>query len=81
MIEIGKRFVVIRTKDLSGVSGIGYVAEGIVFHDGQTVVSWFGKHHVFEVPRDLDTWLKVHGHGGTTTIKWIDENTVVDLDL
>jgi hypothetical protein len=71
-IKIGRRFLAYRKKDISGVSGTGYVAEGIEFHDGQVVVSWFGKHHIFESPRDLKTWLKVHGHGGSTKIKWID---------
>lgn len=78
-ITIGRRFIVRRTVDISKVSGVGCVAEGIQLHDGQVVVSWFGKHHVFEVPRDLETWLAVHGHGGTTTIQWIDQKSTFDL--
>lgn len=70
--NIGRRFVVHRAHDPSGVSGTGIVAEGIQFHDGQVVVSWFGKHHIFECPRSMKTWLRVHGHGGVTCIKWVD---------
>ena len=78
-ITIGKRFVVHREVDVSGVSGTGYVAEGIQFHDGQVVVSWFGKQHIFECPKDLETWLSVHGHAGATTIQWIDQKSTFDL--
>lgn len=67
-----------RTQDISGISGTGYVAEGIQFHDGQVAVSWFGQYNIMEVPGSLDTWLAVHGHEGTTTIVWIDpcESTI-----
>lgn len=76
-IKVGKRFLVKRTKDVSGVSGIGYVAEGIRFHDGQVIVSWFGKHRIFECPSSLKAWLKVHGHDGLTTIEWIDKKGTI----
>lgn len=52
------------------MSGIGTVAEGIEFHDGQVAVSWFGQYHIVEVCKDLDTWIAVHGHEGSTTIQW-----------
>ena len=77
-IKLGKRFIIVRTKDVSGVSGTGVVAEGITFHDGQTVVSWYGKHHIFECPRTLATWLKVHGHKGSTQVRWIDTKSTID---
>lgn len=79
-ITIGRRFLVIRNEDVSGVSGTGAVAEGIKFHDGQIVVSWFGKHRIFECPHGLKTWLRVHGHEGRTTIKWIDSTSTISLD-
>lgn len=59
------------------MSGTGYVAEGIQFHDGEIVVSWYGKHHIFECPKDLKTWLKVHGHDGLSKIIWIDKKGTV----
>lgn len=79
-IKIGRRFVVYRKEDVSGVSGTGYVAEGVKFHDGQIVVSWFGKHRIFECPQGLKTWLKVHGHEGKTVIKWIDSTSTISFD-
>jgi len=65
-----KSFVVIRTEDVSGISGTGEVAEGVEFHDGQCAISWYGRHQIVEIAADLKTWLEVHGHGGRTTLKW-----------
>lgn len=69
-----------RSADVSGVSGTGYVAEGIKFHDGQVVVSWFGKQRIFECPQGMKSWLNVHGHGGTTTIEWLDTTSTISSD-
>jgi len=39
-----RTFVLHRDEDVSGVSGTGVVAEGVVFSDGAVVVRWLGKH-------------------------------------
>lgn len=69
---VGRRFLLVRTEDVSGVSGVGRVAEGIQFHDGQVVVSWFGQFHTVELSPDIDTVTKIHGHGGKTVVEWVD---------
>ena len=68
-----KRFNIIRTEDVSGISGVGIVAEGVEFHDGQCAISWFGRHQIVEISSDLQTWIDVHGHNGRTTIEWLDK--------
>lgn len=68
-----QRFNVNRKKDISGVSGTGLIAEGVRFHDNQVCVSWFGKHQIVEVCKDIETWLAVHGHNGATSIEWLDK--------
>lgn len=65
-----REFVLMRNEDPSGVSGTGKVAEGVEFHDGQVVLSWFGQHHSIEVSPDIETVVAVHGHGGRTQIVW-----------
>jgi hypothetical protein len=75
LLNLGRQFIIHRREDVSGVSGTGFIAEGVQFHDGQVAVSWFGKHHILEVVKDLDTWLEVHGHNGRTTIKWLDQTS------
>lgn len=67
-----KIFWLSRKEDLSGVSGTGIVAEGVVFHDGQCVISWFGQLHSINVYPDVDTLIRIHGHEGRTTIVWDD---------
>lgn len=59
-----------RLHDISGVSGEGIVAEGVVFHDGQTVLSWFGHMHSIEVHPSIEQLKTIHGHGGMTQVVW-----------
>lgn len=70
-----RTFTLVRTKDPSGVSGTGTVAEGVVFHDGQTILSWFGVLHTVEVSPDIETVERIHGHGGLTKVVWDDEKS------
>ena len=35
-----KTFVLRRNEDVTGISGIGDVAEGVVFNSGKVVVAW-----------------------------------------
>lgn len=63
-----RTFRLIRNKDISGVSGTGEVAEGVEFHDGQCVLSWFGQHHTIEVCPCMHDVVAIHGHGGATEV-------------
>lgn len=67
-----RRFVLHRKEDVSGVSGIGDVAEGVQLQDGQCVLSWIGRLHNIEISPDLSTLIEIHGHGGKTIIAWLD---------
>ena len=68
-----RRFHLVRSEDVSGVSGTGTIAEGVEFHDGQCVVSWFGRHHTIEVAPSIKDVEAIHGHGGRTRVKWEQE--------
>jgi hypothetical protein len=59
-----------REEDVSGVSGVGVVAEGVQFHDGTVVIRWFGDDASTVVWPDIASAEKVHGHGGRTRIVW-----------
>ena len=65
-----RTFKIVRFEDVSGVSGVGVVAEGCLFHDGQAVLSWFGRHHTIEVAPDIQDIIAIHGHGGKTKLIW-----------
>ncbi len=65
-----RTFVLRRLEDVSGVSGTGAVAEGIEFHDGQCVISWFGRLHSVAIYPDIE---------GIIAVPWPKGITVIDL--
>lgn len=81
--DVPLRFKLVRTEDESGVSGTGVVAYGVLWADGAVDLQWanhandrvetdrngFASYHSEE---GIEDCLEVHGHGGRTTIEWID---------
>jgi ATP-dependent Clp protease ATP-binding subunit ClpA len=68
-----RRFVLQRSEDVSGVSGIGTVAEGAQFSDLKVVVRWIsGDHRSTVVWDDIESVLAIHGHDGRTVVRWLD---------
>lgn len=67
-----RRFYLDRLKDVSGVSGTGRVAEGIMFSDGSVAVRWPNAKGSTTVWSSIEDAEAVHGHGGLTNIVWID---------
>lgn len=67
-----RAFYLERTHDVSGVSGTGRVAEGVVFSDGSAVLRWLSDWPTSVVfhDRGLDSIEAIHGHGGATRIVW-----------
>jgi hypothetical protein len=68
-----RRFVLIRDSDISGVSGTGLVADGVVFPDGVTVLRWRSKWASTVIWPSVSAAMEVHGHGGATRIRWLDQ--------
>lgn len=74
-----RRFYLNRTEDISGVSGTGHIADGVLWPDGSVSIRWLGD-------RPSTVWWSsfadvehVHGHGGRTTIVWIDPELCATL--
>ena len=69
-----KTFTFYRTEDISGVSGTGEVAEGVLFASGKVAISFYPCKPTFVsnviVFSSMDDVIKVHGHDGKTQIKW-----------
>jgi hypothetical protein len=65
-----------RNEDESGVSGTGTVAYGLRFPEpnGCVALGWVAGHGLTSVAvyDDLDKMMKIHGHGGSTTLSAID---------
>ena len=63
-----KIFWLKRTDDISGISGIGIVADGVVFPDGTAVLRWRTAGGSTGVYNDIESVKKIHGHDGKTKI-------------
>lgn len=57
-----------RTKDDTGVSGLGVVAEGVQFSNGKCAISWLTNLSSVAIYDDMETLEKIHGHGGSTLV-------------
>jgi len=66
-------FFLRRHKDPSGVSGIGVVAEGVVFETGKVALSWLSEHSTVTLLESVEDVLILHGHEGDTELIWDDE--------
>ena len=64
-----RTFKLLRIRDVSGISGTGYVAEGVVFSDNQVVLRWFntGAITVFE---NLDVLERIHCGSGNSRVEF-----------
>lgn len=69
-----RRFKLVREVDISGVSGIGAVAEGVEFTDGTVALRWRGSNPTSVVFHDngIASVEAIHGHNGATKIVWTD---------
>jgi hypothetical protein len=70
-----RRFVLRRRHDISGISGTGDVADGVLWPDGTANVRWRGEHPsaVFW-DRGRVSVEMIHGHQGATEIVWLDQD-------
>ena len=71
-LKLPRRFYTERTVDVSGVSGTGVVAFGVMFPDGTTVLRWNTETASTAIYNSIHELEAIHGHGGSTTIHWLD---------
>ena len=69
-------FVLVREKDVTGTSGIGIVAEGVVFSDGQAVLKWLREPFSLGVYTSISHLLVVHGHEGNTHVEFNEQKAL-----
>lgn len=69
-----RTFYLRRIKDVNGVSGTGKVAEGVEFSDGSVSMRWCSDTPTFiNAEGGIDWIVKIHGHGGSTEVVWLDQ--------
>lgn len=67
-----RRFHLVRDEDVSGISGVGVVAEGVEFTDGRVVLAWLVTPGSMGYYRSLEQLTDIHGHGGATHVEFLD---------
>lgn len=67
-----RRFVLVRTEDVTGTSGTGIVAEGVELSSGHVVLTWLSALQSFAIYDNAKVLERLHGHQGRTRIAWID---------
>ncbi len=68
-----RRFVLVRSVDVSGISGTGIVAEGVQLSAGRIVLVWLHEHSSIGIYDNLFDLLFIHGHNGVTINHCLDE--------
>ncbi len=68
-----RRFLLIRERDLTGVSGTGIVAEGAIFSNGVSVLHWLREPQAVGMYQTISDLIAVHGHEGATQVQFIDQ--------
>jgi hypothetical protein len=71
-VDAPRRFDLVRTEDVSGISGTGHVAEGVQWTDGSVSLRWHGDHSSLAYWHCLEDAMAIHGHNGLTNAVWID---------
>lgn len=62
------KFWLQRTEDVSGVSGTGRVAEGVIFTNGKVALSWLTPTTSIVVYDSITVCEQIHGHEGRTRV-------------
>ena len=66
-------FRLVRDTDVTGISGEGHIADGVLWPDGTASVRWRGEHpSIVFWDRGRVSLEHVNGHKGLTRIEWLD---------
>ncbi len=63
-----QEFYLSREEDVSGTSGVGVVARGIVLPSGKAILEWTSFHTSIALYNNLQDVEAIHGHGGKTKV-------------
>jgi hypothetical protein len=63
-----RRFHFEREQDVSGTSGVGMVAEGVIFSNGKVALEWLSDHASLAFYDSIADVELIHGHQGLTKI-------------
>lgn len=67
-----KQFLLNRKEDISGVSGTGVIAHGVILPSGRVVMEWVTKHKSIAIYDSIDEIQMLHAHPGKTELIYIN---------
>lgn len=67
-----KYFVLNRKVDISGKSGTGIVAIGVILPSGKCVLEWLGSEITETIFESVEQIERIHGHGGLTAVEYVN---------
>lgn len=67
-----KLFSLVRSVDVTGASGTGVVAQGVIFDDGTVAMRWLTRHTSTAVYESIHDVAWIHGHEGATVVRYED---------
>lgn len=67
-----RRFYLNRKTDATGTSGVGKVAEGVVFACGRVAMTWLSHYGCVSMYDNIQVVETLHGHDGATIVEWVD---------
>jgi hypothetical protein len=70
-------FELVRSEDVSGVSGTGVIAHGVEWQDGTVAIRWLGERASTVIWNSLDDAMRIHGHEGRTHYRYIGDDDVL----
>jgi len=59
-----------RDEDVTGISGTGIVAYGVVLPTGRVILEWTGEIRSLTVHASMTDVEKIHCHNGATKVVW-----------
>lgn len=68
-----RRFVLERSEDLTGTSGTGIVAEGVVFSNGHVAYTWLSPLATVTTCQSIDVVERLHGHEGRARVRFLED--------
>lgn len=71
-VTASRRFHLYRKTDVSGISGPGVVADGVMFPDGACAIHWRSSLYSIEIFGSIRDLEQIHGHSGRTKIVFDD---------
>jgi hypothetical protein len=81
LVEEPRLFSLVRTDDVSGVSGTGRVADGVQWPDGTVTFRWRTAKATTVMAASIEDVQEIHGHDGRTKVVWWSRDIGTDRPL